>query len=83
MAFQIITDLAVLDELWRAGILYVSCSPPGEAHVWNIDTEKEVPVSIHVTGAILLRSGRWRRKTGTGRGGYYFLYNTWAVQVEN
>ena len=83
MAFKIITDLAVLDELWRAGILYVSASPPGEVHDWTLDTEKDVSVSSSVSGGILLRSGRWRNKAGTDRGRRYYRYNTWAIQVED
>jgi len=85
MAFKIITDLAVLDELWRAGILYVSCSPPGKPHKWFLDTQDPRPVSTYVAGLKLLDCGTWESVHRTGLRNEYEckIHNAWAVQVED
>lgn len=35
MAFQVITDMALADELWQAGLLY--CSAGEEPECWFLD----------------------------------------------
>jgi len=85
MTFQIITDLATLDELWRAGVLYVSYSHPGSPHKWFLDAQGPRPVSTYVAGWKLLDCGTWESVHRTGlRNEYeYKIHNTWAVQVED
>ena len=83
MTFQIITDLSTLDELWRAGILYVSCSPPGKPPDWKLDTQDLAPVSAHVEGWKLLDCGTWKTVYHKGLRDEHVLHNTWAVQVED
>lgn len=82
MAFKIITDIRTLDELWRAGVLYVSCSSPSTEHTWVLDTEDPAPISEHVRGWELLDCGTWVIVYHEGLRDEYKLHNTWAIQVE-
>lgn len=83
MTYKVITDLEELDLLWRAGVLYVDCGSPDEVKQWDLDTEKDVPVSVHVQGWTLLDCGTWKAEAATGRGGRYYRYNTWAIRLED
>lgn len=82
MAFQIVTDLATMDELHAEGLLYVNAAMHREGATWNKDADDDPP-SEFLEGATLRKDGVWVREHTRENGAGFFTYHAFGISVED
>lgn len=82
MAFQIVTDPALMDEYWRASLLW--CNPSRDDTTdWREDTVADCKPSLFLAGATLEAGGFWAIKHGDSGVLPYTTYIAFGISVED
>lgn len=82
MAFQIVTDPALMDEYWLAGLLW--CNPSrGDSSDWREDAVTGSLPSSFISGAALEADGYWSRVHIDRGETTYTTYIAFGISVED